>query len=123
MDICSLVSHLVTIVWCREDSDTFAVVRNLVALWLHLVAPDDVIQFVLLQEPFGDVRAKLATDPTLTDRPPILRLWIRPEQVAHWTRVWWLSIPVYLPDVIEGDTIFAEETSVHNQNFTVNTLS
>lgn len=56
----------------REDGDTVAAVRHLVALSLDLVAADDVVQVVLLQEGLGDIGPKLAAHAPLTDRAPIL---------------------------------------------------
>ena len=57
----------------REDSDTAATVCHLVALSFDLVAADDVVQVVLLQEGLGDVGPKLAAHAPLTDRAPVLK--------------------------------------------------
>lgn len=56
----------------RKDGDAAASVRHLVALGLDLVAADDVVQVVLLQEGLGDIGPKLAAHTPLTDRAPVL---------------------------------------------------
>lgn len=60
------------IVGGREDGDTAATMGHLVALGLDLVAADDVVQLVLLQEGLGDVRPELAAHAALADRAPVL---------------------------------------------------
>lgn len=55
-----------------KDGDAAAAMRHLVALGLDLVAADDVVQVVLLQEGLGDIGAKLAADTPLADRASIL---------------------------------------------------
>ena len=57
----------------REDGDAFSVVRHLVALGLHLVAADDEIQAVPLQEAARHVGTKLTADASLTERAAVLR--------------------------------------------------
>lgn len=76
VDVGGFVSHLVTIVGGREDGDTAATMGHLVALGLDLVAADDVVQLVLLQEGLGDVRPELAAHASLADRAPVLWLGI-----------------------------------------------
>lgn len=56
----------------REHGDAAAAVRHLVALGLDLVAADDVVQVVLLQEGLGDIWPELAAHAPLTDRAPVL---------------------------------------------------
>lgn len=50
-----------------EDGDTAATVCHLITLGLDLVAADDVIQVVLLQEGLGDIGPKLAAHAPLAD--------------------------------------------------------
>lgn len=91
----------------REDGDTAATVRHLVAFGFDLVAADDVVELVFLQEGLRHVGPELAAHTTLADRAPVLggkglrlcasprsshtsrthrahlRLRVRPEQVTH----------------------------------------
>lgn len=57
-----------------EDGDALAVVGHLVALGLDLVAADDVVEAVALQEALGDVGPELAAHPPLADRAPVLEM-------------------------------------------------
>lgn len=56
----------------REHGNAAAAVCHLVALSLDLVAADDVVQVILLQEGLGDIGPKLAAHAPLTDRAPVL---------------------------------------------------
>lgn len=76
VDVGGFVSHLVTIVGGRKDSDTAATMGHLVALGFDFMAADDIVQLILLQEGLGDIRPKLATHTTLADGAPILWLGI-----------------------------------------------
>lgn len=67
----------------REDGDALAVVGHLVAAVLDLVAADDVLQLVELQEALGHVGAKLAAHPALAGGAAQLGLRVGPEELAH----------------------------------------
>lgn len=96
VDVCSFISHLVTgrrtnpnVLKCQtslgplsgdvpvvgrwEDGDALPWVGDLVTLSFDLVAADDVVQLVLLQEALRHVGAELAAHAPLADRPSVLQ--------------------------------------------------
>ena len=58
---CTLVAHLVTVVWCREDGDTLAVVLDKVAFVLDFVRTDKQLQIVVFQESLCNIRPERQT--------------------------------------------------------------
>jgi len=58
----ALVAHRIAVVGGGEDCDALAVVTDLVAFVFDLVAPDDIVETVRLQEVLGYVGAELAAD-------------------------------------------------------------
>ena len=59
--------------------------RLLVAVVLDLVAADDVVEAVVLQEALRHVRSELDADAALAGGTAALRLRVRPQQLAHQT--------------------------------------
>lgn len=141
-DISAFVAHRITIVGGGEDSDAFSVVSNLVAHVLHLMRPNDIVQLVPLQEVLGNVGAfkssrykkhlkaeliqqltELASNATLRRRSTVLWLRIRPEQLAHDSFFWRLSISLDGSQVVNGDLVAREESAMHDQNAVVQQMA
>lgn len=138
----AFVAHRITIVGSGEDSDALPVVSNLVSHVLHLMRPNDIVQFVPLQEVLGDVGAfkssrfekssaseliapltKLASNTSLRRRSTVLRLWVRPKQLAHDAFFGRLSISLHSSQVVDGDLVGREEPAVHDQNAVVKKMA
>ena len=120
---CSLIAHLIAIVRCGEDRDTFPVVTNFVSLVLNLVAPNDVLQLISVQEGAGDVGSELYAYAALARGTSREALGIRPEEVTHDTRIRGLSVSVEGLDVFEENAILLEETSVSNEDTVVDDVA
>jgi hypothetical protein len=56
-DISTFVAHCITIVWRRKDCDALSIVSNFVAHVFDFVRANDVVEFVSLEEVFGDIGA------------------------------------------------------------------
>lgn len=78
---------------------------------------DDSVKTVLLTEAFGDIRSELEADTTLAGTSARLDLWVSPEHLHHQAALTWLAlvVSVELPDVVEGDGIIGEQTTVENK--------
>lgn len=138
----AFVAHRITIVGSGEDSDALSVVSNLIAHVLHLMRPNDIVQFVPLQEVLGDVGAfkssrfekssttefiakltELTSNTTLRRRSSVLRLWVRPKQLAHDAILGRLSVSLNSSQIVDGDLVGREESAVHDQNAVVEKMA
>jgi len=71
------------VVWCGENSNTFAIMGNLIALLFHFMAANDVVEVIQPQESICNIWTKLNTDASLAWRPAVLWLWVGPQQLTH----------------------------------------
>lgn len=119
----SLVSHLVAVIWRAENSQHFAALLVLEALWLNLVAPHEQSQPVVLKESLGDVWTEHDADSALRRMSSVGVTWVRPEQLDHDALVARLSLPVLFGDLAELDAIFGEEATVANHDLAVDHMA
>lgn len=66
---------------------------------------------------------ELASDATLRRRSAVLRLRVRPKQLAHDSLFWRLSVSLDGSQVIDRDLVGREETAVHDQNAVVQQMA
>lgn len=71
------------VVRCREDSYTFAIMCNLIAVLFHFMAANNIFKVIRPQESICYIWTKVNTNSALAWRPAILRLRIRPQQLTH----------------------------------------
>ena len=71
------------VVWCGEDSYTFAIMSNLVALLFHFVAANDVVEIIQPQESIRNIWTEVNADASLAWRPAALWLRVGPQQLTH----------------------------------------
>lgn len=62
--VSALVTHCVTVVWCREDCYALSVMCNLVAFMLHFVATYDIVEIVQPQKPVRHIWTELHANTT-----------------------------------------------------------
>jgi len=56
---------------------------NFITLLFYFMAADDVVEIIQPQESICNIWTKLNTDASLAWRPAVLRLRVRPKQLAH----------------------------------------
>lgn len=97
--------------------DTAPVVLHLIPVHANLVTANDGLQAVLLTESFGNVWTELHTDTTLARPATLLFLRVGPEHLHHETSLARLAliVPVELANVVEGDFVVGEETTVEDE--------
>lgn len=117
VNVCTLVLSAVTVLWCREDSDTAAIVLDLVSLHPDLVTSDNGFKTVVLAEALGNVGSELETNTTLAWTSARGGLRIGPEHLHHQATLTGLAllVPVKLPDIVESDLVVGEQTAVKDK--------
>lgn len=80
----------------------------------HLMAADDEVEAIGIQESLGDVGSKLNPAAALARCTALLWLGVTPEDVAHDARVWWLPEAVHLPDIVQRHPILVEQAAMQH---------
>lgn len=119
VDVSALILGTVAISWCGEDSDTASVVLFLVSLHPDLVGSDNCLETVVLAETLGHVGSELETNTTLAWSSARCGLRVCPEHLHHQAALTRLAlvVPVELADVVQGDLVVREQTSMKNKVF------
>lgn len=102
----ALVTHLVTIVRCTENSENLATFLVFESLWLDLVTPHQHGQLVFFEELSGDIRSKHDSNAALRRVSTIEVTGVRPEQFDHDALIARLAFPVLLGNLSKLDAIF-----------------
>jgi len=84
--VCPLVLHLVALVWRTEYGVATFVMVFLVTFHLHLVRPDDALDFVGLTKGLRHIRPELEGSPARTVILAFVLARVRPECVADRSR-------------------------------------
>lgn len=100
-----------------HTSDALAVVLHLEAAHAHFVTADDGLEVVFLAEPIGDVGTELQPDTALAGATAGVLLGIGPQHLHHQPFLAWLPllVAVVVADVLQGDLVVREESSVKDQ--------
>lgn len=98
-------------------SDTLSVMLDFISIHAHLVTSDDSIQAVLLAKLGGDIWSELHSDTSLARSATWFVLRVSPKHLHHETSLTRLSLvmPVQLANVIQGDAVVGEQSTVENQ--------
>mmetsp|Transcript_81159 Transcript_81159/g.173667 ORF Transcript_81159/g.173667 Transcript_81159/m.173667 type:complete len:264 (+) Transcript_81159:34-825(+) len=112
----ALVAHLVAVVGRREQGYELPTMLDAVALLAHLVASDDKIQAICLQEVLGYILTEGDANTALRRRTTSARIRIAPEHLYHKALVRRFAVAIYPPDVVDGDAILREKASVHYED-------
>lgn len=101
----------------RRTCDTAPVVLHFISVHANFVTANDGLQAVLLTESFGDVWTELHTDTTLAGPATLLFLRVGPQHLHHETSLARLAlvVPVELANVVKGDFVIGEETTVEDE--------
>lgn len=117
------ISYNSPIVGRGKDRNALAIVGHLVAFVLDLVAPDDVVEFVVLQEGLRHVRSELDADSAFGRRSAILGLRVGPQQLAHQALLRRLPVAVDRAQVVQRDSVLREQATVHDENLLVDAVA
>ena len=141
----TLVAHAVAVVRGGEDGDALASVFYEVALVFNLMAADEQLETVVLEEGRGNIRPEAAlsksresewapksrllgdslrcaspiSDSPFTRRLTRKRLRVAPEQVTEQPPLRGLAAPLQGPDIIQRHPILAAETAVDDKHLVV----
>mmetsp|Transcript_8424 Transcript_8424/g.22899 ORF Transcript_8424/g.22899 Transcript_8424/m.22899 type:complete len:334 (-) Transcript_8424:348-1349(-) len=96
---------------------------DLVALLLHLVAADDQLQAVLLQEVLGHVGSEGNTDPALGGYSPLSWLGVAPQHLRHQPGIRGLLLSVHSPDRVQRNVVLREEASVDHEDLVLDDVA
>jgi len=99
---CCLVAATVAIVWSREDRYDVSVMAPIIALHDKLVRTRDEFQTICMVELLRNVLAKSVASSSRRDAPTTSVIWIRPEEVTHWSFMRHLLNAIQLSDIIQG---------------------
>jgi hypothetical protein len=84
-----------------EDSYDISILRPVVSLHYELMGSCYQGETVVVVERFGDVLPKGVASTTRRDSPSAPVIWVRPEQVAHWSLVGYFLNTVEGADVVQ----------------------
>lgn len=98
----SLVAASVTVIWRREYSHDSFVMTPVVSIHHKLMRSRYQLQTIGVIEILRNVLPKCESGSSGRDTPTMSIIWVRPQEIAHWTLVWHLHLPVDLSHLIQG---------------------
>lgn len=117
VNVSTLVLGGIAVLGRGENGNTTTIVLDFVALHAHLVRTNDSLQTIVLTEALGDIGTELKTNTALTGSTAWHSLRVGPEHLHHQTLLTRLSlvVTVKFADIVEGDLVIGEQTTVKNQ--------
>ena len=104
----SLISATVAVIRCRENSHYGFLMIPIEAVHHQLMSSSDQFQAVSMIEVLRYVLPKCEPGSSRRYSPAVPVVRVRPEQIAHWSFVRHLYLPVYCPDLVESVQIGRE---------------
>jgi len=112
-DTC-FVSTPVAVVRCREDSDNRFVMTPIVPVHHQLMRPRNEFKIICVIEVLRDVLAKCEACTSRRNTPAMSVIWVRPQEIAHWSFVGHFNLSINLSNLIERIQV-GRETSMKSE--------
>jgi len=114
-----LITAPVAVIWGREYGHYVSILRPIITLHNQLMSSCNQSQAIIVVESLGNVLAKRIPSSSRRYSPPASIIWIRPQEIAHRTLVWYLLYAVEGSDIIECINA-GRETSVEAEDLVIN---